>query len=475
MKKLITLLIVMLNSFQHLLRFRNKFEMTLVALVFCLSTNAQIITTVVGNGTAGYSGDGGQATNAEINNSIGVAFDAYRNMYIADNRYNRIRKIDSAGIITTIVGIGTPGYSGDGGQATIAEIYQPYAIIFDMVGNLYFSDLGNNVIRKVNTAGIITTVAGIGTVGYSGDGGQATAAELNSPNGVEVDAFGNLYIADENNNVVRKVNTVGIITTFAGNGFNANTGNGGYSGDGGQATLAELFLPIGLNFDVLGNLFIAEVGNNIIRKVSTTGIISTVAGTGTYGFSGDGGQATNAKLHTPNDMTFDQFGNMYIADASNNRIRKINTGGIIVTIVGNGTNGYSGDGGLAINAKLNTPVWVCLDALDNLYFSDIGNERIRKVTNVAVAGIEQYTNTNEQVNIYPNPTKDVVNLVVSISTSSMPDATILITDIIGNTVKQVSGINNQVSINVADLSEGVYNVSIVSNAGVANKKIVIVR
>ncbi len=205
------------------------------------------ITTIAGTGTPGFTGDGGQATSAQLNAVWGVAVDAQGAVYLADNNNNRIRKV-SGGLITTIAGNGTQGYSGDGGQATSAELYYPEGIAVDAPGNVYFADWGNDLIRKVSTDGIITTVAGNGTAGYSGDGGQATSAELNSPKGVAVDSQGNLYIPDRLNYRVRKVTPAGVITTVAG------TGVQGDSGDGGQATSAQLNSPWGVVVDGQGNL-----------------------------------------------------------------------------------------------------------------------------------------------------------------------------------------------------------------------------
>ena len=244
----------------------------------------------------------------------------------------------------------------------------------DGAGNLYISDQSNQRIRKVTAAtGIITTVAGNGTAGYSGDGGPATSAELNFPAGVAVDSAGNLYIADYNNSVIRKVHTSGIMTTVAGNG------TGGYSGDSGPATSAELYLPIGVAVDGAGNLYIADTGNQHIRKVDASGIITTVAGNGTAGYSGDGGLAISAQLDRPTSAAVDSAGNLYIADTGNQRIRKVNASGIITTVAGNGTNGYSGDSGPATIAELYNPVGVAVDGAGNLYIADLSNQRIREV------------------------------------------------------------------------------------------------
>ena len=228
---------------------------------------------------AGYVplGDGGAATAAALMNPGGVAVDAAGTLYIADTDNNRIRKVTTAGVITTVAGNGLAGAGGDGGQAVFASLHSPHGVAVDAAGNLYIADTDNNRIRKVTPAGIITTVAGTGISGHSGDGGPATAARLNYPVGVAVDAAGNLYIADTGNSRIRKVTPAGVITTLAG------TGIGGYSGDGGPATAAQLKYPFGVAVDAAGNLYIADSGNNSIRKVTPAGIITTVAGNGTAG------------------------------------------------------------------------------------------------------------------------------------------------------------------------------------------------
>ena len=352
-------------------------------LFFGLFSSAQVITTVIGNGfgspsSGAYAGDGAQATQAELYWPFSITL-ASGNIYVADTYNRRIRKINNSGIITTIAGGGNAGL-GDGGPATAAGLWNPTQVLFDAPGNLYIVDASHNRIRMVNTNGIIQTIAGIGTAGFSGDGGQATAASLNGPQYAAFDAGGNLYIADVNNNRIRMLNTSGIISTVAG------TGIAGYNGDGVQATAAELNGPDGVTFDTQGNLYIADYSNNRIRMIDKNGIISTIAGNGRAGYSGDGGQATAAQLNGPNDgIVFDALGNFYIPDALNNRIRKVNTLGIISTLAGNGNSGFSGDGGPAIAAELNYPGGVALDsALCNLYIADLYNNRIRVVTNAEV-------------------------------------------------------------------------------------------
>jgi len=338
----------------------------------------KIITTVAGNGTQGYSGDGGAATSAQLDWPWGVAVDASGNIYIADEVNNRIRKVTAAtGIITTVAGNGTWGYSGDGGAATSAEMSGPTGVALNATGNLYIVDHGSCIIRKVDaTTGIITTVAGDTNGYFWGDGIAATSSKLDSPYGVAIDATGNIYIADEGNNRIRKVTAAtGIISTVAGNGI------GGYSGDGDAATSAEMNRPGGVALDAAGNLYIADIGNNRIRKVdATSGIITTVAGNGTQGYSGDGDAATSAQLAWPYGVAIDAAGNLYIADYFNYRIRKVDAAtGVITTVAGNGTKGYSGDGDAATSAQLAWPTGVAVDVAGNLFIADKNNQRIRKV------------------------------------------------------------------------------------------------
>jgi sugar lactone lactonase YvrE len=445
----------------------------ILTAVISSAVEGQIITTVAGTGTQGYSGDGGPATNAELYNPNDVAFDASGNLYIADTGNHRIRKVNASGIITTIAGNGIQGFSGDEGQATNAELNYPRGIAFDASGNLYIADYNNERIRMVNTAGIISTFAGSGTGGFSGDGGQATTAEIYGPNGLSFNIAGNLYIVDYGNNRIRMINTAGIISTIAGSGT-----SGGYGGDGSAASASQLWMPSGVAFDALGNLYIADYNNKRIRMVNTAGIISTVAGSGTQGFSGDGGQATNAELNDPIKVAIYSTGNLYITDYNNERIRKVNSVGIINTIVGTGTTGYGGDGGQATNAELSDPAGIVFDSVGNLYIADDNNNRIRKVSNVGgQAGIAQLKMQNERFIIYPNPAKDVLNVVLyfdKLSTGSAQDdnATLLITDMLGNTVKQISINSNRLSINVADLAEGIYLLRIETNEGTETKKII---
>ncbi len=329
--------------------------------------STDIVNIFAGNGNVG---DGGPATGATVVFSAGVAIDAAGDLFFADAFHARIREVNhTTGIITTVAGNGTGTFSGDGGQATAASLNLPAAVALDNSGHLFIADLANSRIREVNlSTGIITTVAGNGTAGFSGDGGQATAAELKGAQRVAVDSSGHLFIADSTNNVIREVNlATGIISTVAGNG------TPGFSGDGGQATSAQLSDPNDVGLDGTGDLFIADTNNNAIREVNlATGIISTVAGTesGLPGFAGDGGQATNAKLNSPNSVAVDSSGNLFISDTDNNVVREVNhASGVISTVAGNGTSGLSGIGGPATAAEISPAFGVAVDSSGNLFIS----------------------------------------------------------------------------------------------------------
>ena len=353
------------------------------------------ITTVAGRYVMGsqlkgppYSGDGGPATQAVMWDPSCVAVDGSGNLFIGDIANDVVRKVDGkTGIITTYAGTGTAGYSGDGGPAAKAMMSGPSDCAVDAAGNLYLADDGNNVVRRVDAAsGIITTVAGNGADAgsssglFGGDGGAATSASINHSFGVLVDPAGNLYISDTDNQRVRKVSAVtGIITTIAG------TGGYGHSGDGGPATQAEFSRPAGLALDAAGNLYIADFGNNDIRKIDAkSGIISTVAGTGvTSGpqFSGDGGSATKAVLGSPQKVAVDRNGNIYVADWTENAVREVFAStGIIVRVAGSSVQGYSGDGGPSAHAELSCPNGIAFDASGVMYIADYANGVVRKVT-----------------------------------------------------------------------------------------------
>ncbi len=393
-----------------------------------------IINTLAGNGTAGFSGDGGPATSAEISFPSGVAvdgagtvyivddgnsrirtvsggniaefagsdhaqgdggkasaallffpqrfaWDSKGNMYIADGNNNRIRKVTPDGIISTIAGNGTFANTGDGGPAIAAEVIRPLGIASDSAGNIYFS--AGPQVRKIDTQGNISTIVNTGgTPGFSGDGQEATAAKLNGPQGLALDSAGNLYIADEFNHRVRKV-SVGIISTVAGTG--PICGNpcqsGTFGGDGGPATAAHLNFPTDVAFDNSGNLLIADTANSVVRMVDANGNINTLAGIGAKpGYGGDVGPAASALLNNPWGIAIDNAGNLYIVDTANEVVRVVDALGIISTIAGNTTVGFSGDGGPAISAELNGPHGVAVDPSGRVWFVDVSNHRIRQLT-----------------------------------------------------------------------------------------------
>jgi sugar lactone lactonase YvrE len=353
--------------------------LTLTFLCFQVATSqAQIISTVAGNGSTGYSTGSGVATAAAIDISVDVTPLAGGGFIFSSFGNDLIQMVTSGGALSNIAGTPTvSGYTGDGGLATAATLNNPSRVVFDNSGNIFFTDYANHVVRRIDAStGIITTVAGTGASGYTGDGGAATSAKLNLPRGLAFDATGNMYIADWGNNAIRKIDGSGVISTYAG------TGTLGYSGDGGLATSAELYNPSSVVLDASNNLYIADTRNNVIRVVySSTGNINTYAGVGTGGFSGDNGPATSAEFYRPIDIVIDGSSNMFIADSWNNRIRRIdNATGNITTYAGTGTAGFGGDGGPATAADLNQPAGLGIDASGNLYIADQLNNRIRMIT-----------------------------------------------------------------------------------------------
>jgi sugar lactone lactonase YvrE len=345
---------------------------------YALSTSGTIVT-VVGDGAAGYEGDGGPASASELDEPVGMCLDAEGDLFTADFGNNVVREVVKAtGDIITVAGNGIAGYSGDGGPATAAELNGPNDVLVDASGNLFISDYFSNRIREVFKAtGVIITVAGNGTAGFSGNNGPATAAELFNPHGLAIDAAGDLFLADSINAEIREVvKATGDIIAAAGDGTS------GYGGDGGLATSAELDYPIDVALDPAGDLFISDFFNDRIREVvKATGDIITVAGNGTAGFSGDGGPATSAELDHPVGIALDSAGDLFIADNGNDRVREVvEATGDIVTVAGSGAIGYSGDGGPAISAELDNPQRLVVDPEGDLFISDSYNNVIREVT-----------------------------------------------------------------------------------------------
>ena len=339
-----------------------------------------IITTVAGTGVAGFGGDSGPGTAAQVNNPFFIALDGSGNLFIADQFNHRIRKLATDGTITTVAGTGTGSYTGDGAAAISAAMRDPCGIVVDSSGTIYFSDTFNSAVRKITAGGIISTYAGTGTAGSTVDGLAATLSLLDHPIGLALDSTGRLYIADTNNSKIRMVAADGTISTVAG------TGVAGTVGDGGPAINALLNRPQGIAFDAAGNLYIADTANHLIRKVTTDGTITTVAGNGNPAFSGDGGPATQASLWFPKSVLVDSEQNLLIVDSFNSRIRVVAPNGTITTLAGSGIIGDQGDGGDALKAQLRFPSSIALAASGKLYIADTQNSRIRLLTPASEAG-----------------------------------------------------------------------------------------
>ncbi len=436
----------------------------------CSFIHAQenIITTIAGTDTAGFGGDGGLAINAKLNFPDGICIYKLSTLYIADAINNRIRKIDLlSGVISTIAGNDTSGFSGDGGLALLAKLNVPEGVVADTAGNIFIADAANQRIRKIEiTTGIITTIAGKGVAGRLGDGGPATNAELAGPSGLCLDRLGDLYIADWGNQKIRKVNlATGIITTVAGNGTI------GYSGDNGLATSAELSGPVSVSTDTFGNVFVADEYNSAIRKIEiSTGIITTIAGNGSWGYSGDNGPATNALLDEPSGIYIDGQNNIYFSEYENGVIRRISgITGIITTVAGNGSQGFSGDNGLATHAEL-IPGDICLDNYGTIYIADYGNSRIRKVYNPTL-GVASPSLSKGEVTIWPNPARDEVTV------ENAAGSEVSIYNMAGQEVYQSKILSDKQTLNIACISPGVYEVRVInSSVGLwTTKKLVLVQ
>nr|MDA8079237.1 IPT/TIG domain-containing protein [Nitrospiraceae bacterium] len=349
-----------------------------VARVLYLGDGGRRTATGLNSIISTFAGDG--QTNS-MNNPSGVAADGKGNIYVADKANNKIKKIDPSGNISTIAGSGNGGFGGDGGMAVNATLNGPSGVSTDSAGNIYIADTANNRIRMIDARGIINTIAGNGQAGYSGDSGPATTASLNGPTAVAADNAGNIYIADASNNRIRMIDPAGHITGAAGNG------QAGFSGDGLTAQQAALNVPTGVAVDRFGNIYIADQGNNRIRKMNASGIISTIAGNGdscigTNCPTQDGGPAVQTSLFSPSGVAVDASGNLFIADMYHGRIRMVNSTGTITTAAGNGKAGYSGDNSPASAATLYFPTGVAADPVGNVYIADSGNNRVRAIKGI---------------------------------------------------------------------------------------------
>ncbi len=464
-----------------------------------------IITSVAGIGIwnrASSLPDGNPAIYANLERPTGITLDSMDNLYITDYWDNRIRKVDKlTGNINSIAGGGKIGFAGDGGLGKNATLSNPLGICIDDKGNLYFTDKFNNSIRKINIyndtistiageggqvinsklndpqsvnidtkgdlyfcsvsvankidmkKGLMTTIAGNGTTGFYGDGDLAINAELYAPFNIAVDKSQNIYICDYNS--IRKIDfKTEIINSIVGKL------DSGFTGDGGLAIDAKLYGAGGIVFDNFGNLYVADIGNNRIRKVySSTGIINTIAGNGEAGYSGDGGLAINASLNHPSDICIDKLGNIYFVDKNNQCVRKIDhIDGTITTIAGNGIKGFSGDNGLATLASLSNPSGVCVDSIGNIYISDYDNRRIRKVTSKFPLAIENLKSSNDQLKLYPNPSTGLLNIDFN---HIVENLSLSIIDIFGNVLMDFDYKKaGSVKLNLESLKEGLYFLNI---------------
>ncbi|MFF1724315.1 NHL domain-containing protein [Streptomyces sviceus] len=340
-----------------------------------------LISTIAGTGVGGFKGEKESAVSAQLNRPYGVAVDSAGTVYFSDFNNHRVRKVATDGKISTVAGTGVAGFSGDNGPAVSAQLNYPREIAVDSAGAVYIADTNNHRVRKITADGKISTVAGTGAAAFGGDDGPATVARLNLPLGVAVDSTGVLYIADHSNHRVRKVTAEGKISTIAG------AGAAGFRGDGGAAVAAQLNCPYAVAVDEAGDLYIADAANHRVRKVTADGKIGTVAGTGAAGFGGDGGPAASARLNTPVRVVVDSSGDLYIADHGNHRVRKVTADGKIGTVAGTGAAGFGGDGGPAASAQLYNPFGLAVDCVDALYIADHVNNRVRKITSGRMAGL----------------------------------------------------------------------------------------
>jgi gliding motility-associated-like protein len=355
---------------------RSSLLILLSTVLFCAKMQAQIVTTIAGTGVYGSGGNGNPATSTNFGELLFPVSDQQGNIFFCDFNNNVLWKMDTAGILSILAGsaTGQPGYSGDGGLATAALLQHPSFLSMDQSGNFYFVDQNDSSIRMINTAGVITTLcANTAQAAPSGDGGPLNAAGFMSVFGIVPDNKGNLYISDAWASQIRKVDHTGIVSTVVGTGA-------GYQGDGGPATAAQLKYPYPVLFDNAGNMYIPDTQNDVVRKVDPSGIITTIAGNRVQGYSGDGGPAAKASLSYPWALCMDPDNNLYIGDAANYVVRKIDRNGIITTFAGNGGHGYTGDGGPAVDAQLGRMLGISYNIRGFLCLSDEDHFLLRKVT-----------------------------------------------------------------------------------------------
>lgn len=420
----------------------------MISLFASLNGNAQIIITIAGLGTGSIcTGDGGPAINSVLKVPRNLVFDAAGNLFIVDEYCSTVRKVSTLGTIDNYVGNGSWGYSGDGGPATLAALNRSSDIAIDRTGNIYIADENNFCVRKVDASGLITTIAGTpGIRGYGGDSGPATSALLDACEGVAIDSIGNLYFTDNLNYRIRRVDTAGIITSIAGTGIT------GFSGEGVPAITSQIHRPTDIRLDKTGNIFFVD--SNRVRKINTSGIIFTVAGNGVTGSSGDGGMATNAQLF-PTALALDTSGNIYVGN--DNKIRKVNTAGIITTIAGTGITGYSGDGGPATLAQLTYNDGLVIANNEDIYLTD--NNLVRLITSHPLE--VKNNKKSSQVVLSPNPCHNYFVFQVNYDVALNCD--LIISDVVGKEIDRIPITTNESILHPIELLPGVYLVSVVIN------------
>ncbi len=416
----------------------------LLFFFFFLGANAQTVSTLAGSGTNGFAN--GTGTTAQFSYPYGVALDAAGNIYVADRSNNRIRKITTNGVVTTLAGSGIAGFAN--GTGTAAQFNLPIGVATDALGNVYVTDMANNRIRKITATGVVTTLAGSSIAG-SADGTGASAQFAN-PGGIAVDVAGTVYVADSSTNRIRKITAAGVVSTLAGS-------TPGYAD--GTGTSAQFLYPCGVALDAVGNIFIEDSGNNRIRKITAAGVVSTLAGS-TSGYSD--GTGTAAQFYVPCGVAADAAGNVYVAENGNNRVRKITAAGVVTTLAGSGAQGFTDGEGTA--AQFYWPYGVTIDAVGNIFIGDSGNHRIRKIS--GVLGTASYS--HNQISVYPIPTTSIINI-------DLEDITVtktIIFDLNGRVVQSENIVDNRSNLNINHLANGIYLMQIITDKGMITKKIV---
>lgn len=457
------MLVSFIPLFDSLTNFSMNFiSQLLVAFLFSMQVNAQVIVTVAGTGVNGYSGDGGPATNAKMYSPSSLVFDKNGSFYFTENGNSTIRKVSPSGIISRVAGNGTSGYSGDGGWAIDAEIEGGGGLAVDKWNNMYLADGSNHRVRKITTDGLIHTIAGTGVAGYNGDGISALSAQLNQPQGVGVDDTGNVYICDRMNFRLRKVDTFGNISTIAG------TGVLGFTADGARADTAAIDESWYVFVDTTGNIYFMDKSR--IRKIAAADRkLITVAGNGIVGgYSGDGGPATAAAISTAY-FTFDSVGNMFLAEGTQ-RIRRIDTDGIISSIAGIGIGGADPDGVSLPFARVNSPTGIAFSPSGELYFTEMTGAKVRKIT-LAWDGVNQVNGNNAKLEVFPNPTQAMVSLRIN---AIEREANVTLTDARGVAVRTMTvPCNVTMQIDVSSLPPGGYTVNAKVGTDDASKQLII--